>query len=229
LIRWAKWKDSVVVVAKQLFSFFQVVMLLGSVYRIPFPKLYINVLHFFAFANFDFVFFFRMECFMKTNWHTRVYLMGFVCVCCLVGTVSVSNNNRALKKSSQRTSSKAWLIAQQWGRRVGSSFFVLGYFIYASANTIFFQTFNCQRIDSTSFLRNDLSIDCSSSEHKSASMFAGFMVLIFSFGLPTIYLLLLYPHRKGFAGLSGRSQVALSDIKLLRFFYADFSPQYYYW
>jgi hypothetical protein len=106
---------------------------------------------------------------------------------------------------------------------------VLGYFIYASANTIFFQTFNCQRIDSTSFLRNDLSIDCSSDAHKSASMFAGFMVLIFSFGLPVLFFGLLFPHRKGFGGLSGRSQVALSDINLLRFFYADFKPQYYYW
>jgi hypothetical protein len=221
LVKWTKWKDSVIVVGKLLFGFFQVVMLLRSVYRIPFPRLYVDVLHFFAFVNFDFVFFFRMECFMKTNWHTRVYIMGLVGICCLVGTASVSSS-RALKKCTRRTSSKPWLIAQQWGRRVGNALFVLGYFIYASANTIFFQTFNCQRIDSTSLLRNDLTIDCSDPAHKSASLFAGFMVLTFSCGLPAMYLLLLFPHRKGFAGLSGRSQVALSDIKLLRFFYADY-------
>jgi hypothetical protein len=42
-------------------------------------------------------------------------------------------------------------------------------------------------------------------------------------------LLLLFPHRKGFAGQSGRSQVALSDVQVLRFFYMDFKPRYYYW
>ena len=36
-LRWLKWRDTIVVLAKQLLGFFQIVLLLQSVYRIPFP------------------------------------------------------------------------------------------------------------------------------------------------------------------------------------------------
>jgi hypothetical protein len=111
-------------------------------------------------------------------------------------------------------------IVSQWFKRLGNVLLVLGYFIYAAASTIFFQTFNCQQIDSKTFLRNDLSIDCSDPAHKSATAFAAIMVILFSVGLPVIYLMLLFPHRKGFAGQSGRSTVALADVQMLRFFYS---------
>jgi hypothetical protein len=228
LLRWAKWKDSVTVVAKQLFGFFQVVVLLRSVYRIPFPSLYIEVLDWFAFANLDFVFILRMECFLETNWHTRVYAMGFVCFGCLVGT-AMMHPSCTLKTSAQQQTKPVRGIIARWVERVGNILLVLGYFIYAAANTIFFQTFNCLKVDSTSFLRNDLSIDCSDPTHKSATTVAALMVILFSIGLPVMYLLLLFPHRKGFAGQSGRSQVALSDVKILRFFYLDYKPKYFYW
>jgi hypothetical protein len=221
LARWTKWKGSVIPVAKQLFGFFQVVVLLRSVYRIPFPTLYIDVLNnWFAFANLDLVFIFNLECAMKTNWHARVYMMGFLCFCCLIGT--------ALNFECFRHNNRPGLVIQ-WLQAIGNMLLVLGYFIYASANTIFFQTFNCQQIDSASYLRNDLSIDCSDPAHKSCTAFATIMVFFFSVGLPAMYLLLLLPHRKGFLGQSGRSQAALSDVKILHFFYADYKGEFYYW
>jgi len=215
-----KWKDPVVVVAKQLFGFFQVVVLLRSVYRIPFPTLYIDMLGFFSFTNLDFVSILRTECFMETNWHTRVYVMGFVCACCLMGTAMAFPLFACQKRTQQTNKSRG--IAARWFKRVANVLLVLGYFIYAAANTVFFQTFNCQKIDSASFLRNDLSIDCSNPAHKSATMVAALMVLLFSLGLPLSYLVLLLPHRKGFAQQSGRSQVALADVQILRFFYVDY-------
>ena len=75
----------------------------------------------------------------------------------------------------------------------------------------------------------DFSINCSDSVHQSAAAFATFMVLAFSAGLPLLYLMLLIPHRNGCASLSGRSQAALADIQMLRFFYMDYKPQYWYW
>jgi hypothetical protein len=38
------WRDTIVVLAKQLLGFFQIVLLLQSVYRIPFPAIYLDVL-----------------------------------------------------------------------------------------------------------------------------------------------------------------------------------------
>jgi len=106
---------------------------------------------------------------------------------------------------------------------------VLGYFIYPGANTVFFQTFNCVQIDSVSYLQNDLSIQCDDPSHRTASNVAGLMVVIFSVGLPLTYLLLLLPHRNGFAAQSGRSQIALEQVHMLRFFYLDYKPGFFYW
>jgi hypothetical protein len=105
---------------------------------------------------------------------------------------------------------------------------MLGYFIYPAANAVFFQTFNCQQIDSESYLRNDLSIDCSLPAHKSASYLAAFMIVVFSVGLPLLYLSLLIPHRKGFVAESGRSQAGLEDVRSLAFFYMDYKNEYFY-
>jgi hypothetical protein len=177
--RWTKWNDSVIAVAKQLLGFFQVVVLLRSVYRIPFPTLYIDVLGRFAFVDIDFIFIFRTECFMETNWHTRVYIMGVVCVCCMIGTVMTI---KPCGLPSQRTRNVEFIV---WSlKRVGNALLMLGYFVYASATTIFFQTFNCQQIDSSRYLRNDLSVDCSDAAHETATAFATLMVLGFSVGLP---------------------------------------------
>jgi hypothetical protein len=57
-----------VVVAKQLFGFFQLVVLLRSVYRIPFPTLCIDMLDWFSFASLDFVFMLRTARFMEMHW-----------------------------------------------------------------------------------------------------------------------------------------------------------------
>jgi hypothetical protein len=48
----------------------------------------VDLLNWFSFINVDFFLILRFECFMETNWHTRVYLMGSVAACCLAGTAS---------------------------------------------------------------------------------------------------------------------------------------------
>ena len=84
-------------------------------------------------------------------------------------------------------------MCARMSKRVSEVLRVLGYFIYPGANAVFFQTLNCQEIDGVSYLRNDLSIDCSLPAHKSATYLAVFMVLVFSVGLPLLYLKLLIP------------------------------------
>jgi hypothetical protein len=140
-----------------------------------------------------------------------------------------SGTNQAKKENANQTKQEKLGICSRVVKRVSTAFLVLGYFIYPGANAVFFQTFNCQKIDSVSYLRNDLSIDCSLPAHKSASKLAVFMVFIFSIGLPLLYLKLLIPHRKGFVAQSGRSQAGLDDVQALHFFYMDYKPEFFYW
>jgi hypothetical protein len=246
-LRWLTWRDAIVVLAKQLLGFFQVVLLLQSVYRIPFPVIYLDVLSWFAFINLDFLSFARMECYVETNWHTNVQVTAAICIVCLVGTAvtffrrgathhakSEKTRPPATATASRRLSSAVIStgrsvmheenpgICSRAAKHVSVVLLVLGYCIYPGANAVFFQTFNCQSIDGKRYLRNDLSIDCSDPAHQSAVVLAVLMVVLFSVGLPLLYLSLLVPHRKGFVAESGRSQAALEDVRSLRFFYMDY-------
>jgi hypothetical protein len=216
-LRWKKFENSSGNAMKLLLAFFQVILLLPNVYRIPFPSAYISVLSSFSVVNLDFLRLVRSECFMETNWHTRVYFMGAVCICCWLGTVS------AFCKAEIK--GKVGTVF----RKVMGVLTVLGYFIYPSANMVFFQTFNCQQIDTAEYLRSDLGIECSDPTHRSTQVFAALMIMLFSFGLPALYLALLWPHKKGIVAQSGRARAALKDVKMLKFFYIDYKTEYFYW
>jgi hypothetical protein len=216
-VRWKKFENSSSNAMKLLLAFFQVILLLPNVYRIPFPTAYINVLSYFTVVNLDFLSLVRSECFMETNWHTRVYFMGAGCIICWLGTVSAFYKGEIKGK-----------VGTVFRKAMGV-LTVLGYFIYPSANMVFFQTFNCQQIDTAVYLRSDLGIDCSDPEHRAVQMFAALMIVLFSFGLPSLYLGLLWPHRKGIAAQSGRARAALKDVKMLKFFYIDYKTEYFYW
>jgi hypothetical protein len=58
-------------IAKQLIGFFQVILLFRTVYQIPFPSMYIDVLNYFVFINLDFIELMRIECTVEMDWHTR--------------------------------------------------------------------------------------------------------------------------------------------------------------
>jgi hypothetical protein len=126
--------------------------------------------------------------------------MGIVCFSCLIGTASVFQFGTAsiaiirsqheCKQPADRSS-----VVARIKKDVAAVLIVLGYCIYPlgtasmyciypTANTVFFQTFNCQNIDSTRFLRNDLSIGCSQPAHQTATVFAALMVLLFSVAFP---------------------------------------------
>jgi hypothetical protein len=201
-----------------------------------------------------------MECFVETNWHTGLYVTGTLCMCCIAGTAATFVKlgraqindasgagtmlfSRRLSHSVTQSQDGAGELPLKVGfckqvsgicerlmKQVGIVFLVLGYFIYPASNAIFFQTFNCQYIDSVSYLRNDLSIECSDPAHKTATNFALFMVVVFSVGLPLLYLHILLPHRQGFLAASGRCQANLNSVRTLRFFYMDYKviiPQMY--
>jgi hypothetical protein len=253
VVCWRKWQGMIIPVAKQFLGFFQIVLLLQSVYRIPYPTIYLKFLRFFAVINLDFLSFIRLECFVDNiNWHTNVQLTATICSFCLVGTAAAfikpgdaiqqakktENADRTPParprhklgsvRSSATKQGKPGICARV-SKRVSEVLLVLGYLIYPGANAVFFQTLNCQTIDEVSYLRNDFSIDCSLPAHKSATYLAVSMVLVFSIGLPLLYLKLLYPHRFGFAAQSGRSAAGLEDVRALRFFYIDYKPEYYFW
>jgi hypothetical protein len=81
------------------------------------------------------------------------------------------------------------------------------------------------------YLTKDLSILCDSPEQKMAEAVAGFMLVVFSSGLPALYLAMLVKHRPPVNAAGGREHAVDSRglYGTMAFFHHDYSPDFYYW
>jgi hypothetical protein len=80
-----------------------------------------------------------------------------------------------------------------------------------------------------SYLTKDLSIECESKAHAERSTpLAYFMILVFSLGLPALYLALLLPHRAQLRSEGAQELVGAEDgsghqsFRHMAFFYGDY-------
>ena len=82
-------------------------------------------------------------------------------------------------------------------------FFVLTYLVLISTSTMLFNLFRCTTfplptIDgggSRSFLSKDMSVDCDGQRYKSFVFYGGFMLLVYPFGIPALYMAVLWRER----------------------------------
>ena len=81
------------------------------------------------------------------------------------------------------------------------------------------------------YLTKDLSILCDSPQQKTAEATAGFMLVVFSMGLPALYLAMLVRHRPPLNAAGGREHAAGASglYETMAFFHNDYAPDLYYW
>jgi hypothetical protein len=169
-----------VVPFKIALSFFQVVLLQPDVFDVRLPRLYLDFLQRFQWLALELPFR-SLECFAQVSYHTKVdSAVGLSAAIMAVLLLGVTRSRSA---------------NQRHGRLLGLCI-VPSYMLYPSISSVLFQTFMCRSIDSKRFLTKDLSIDCTSAEHRTAESRALVMIALFSFGLPVIYQALLFPHRR---------------------------------
>jgi hypothetical protein len=166
---------------KIMFAFYQVTLLCGPVFHIPYHRvpgyeklsraLSVLTIDVFSALNFD--------CFAGYSFHAKLYTMSFFALGLEVGVVAAISNYRKTGKA----------------RRIATWSLVITYFLYASLCATIFQTFQCKTVDSTEWLVADYSIHCHGGAHQGAHGFAVFMILAFCLGLPVIYLKLLRDSR----------------------------------
>jgi hypothetical protein len=81
------------------------------------------------------------------------------------------------------------------------------------------------------YLTKDLSILCDSPQQKTAEATAGFMLVVFSMGLPALYLAMLVRHRPPLNAAGRREHAAGASglYETMAFFHRDYAPDLYYW
>ena len=82
-------------------------------------------------------------------------------------------------------------------RRHVSVLLILTFLVYSSVSSILFQMFACDDLeDGKTYLRADYRVECDSSKHRAFQVYAGFMILFYTAGIPALYASLLFRNRR---------------------------------
>lgn len=73
-----------------------------------------------------------------------------------------------------------------------SAVLLVTFLVYAPVSAVLFQTFACEELgDGRNYIRADYRIECDSRRHQIFQVYAGFMILVYTVGVPLLYVALL--------------------------------------
>ncbi|CAM9848157.1 unnamed protein product, partial [Laminaria digitata] len=114
-------------------------------------------------------------------------------------------------------------------RRHASVLLWVSFFVYSTVSSSIFQTFACDNLDNgRSYLRADHSLECYTVTHNIFRAYAGILVVVFPFGIPFCYALVLFRGRAALrAGVSRDANTPVLEI--CRELWAPYRPEVYYY
>jgi hypothetical protein len=212
---------SMIVKAKLIITFFQVVLLLPVVFLVSYPTSYIQFLSVFEALNINVVEIFQLGCVPSWDFHASVIFVCMLPLCIgmlfAAGAMSVSH---CVPNRKRRTKLYGHIV--YW-------FLMLLYCVYPSLTYFVFQVFQCETFDNGSkLLRADYSIDCDADVHSNYVVFAGCMIVLYPLGVPLLYLATLWQHKKEVSDAQLREST-YAKSKHLAFFYADYRAEFWWW
>ncbi|CAM9186739.1 unnamed protein product, partial [Laminaria digitata] len=73
-----------------------------------------------------------------------------------------------------------------------SAVLLVTFLVYSPVSSTLFQMFACEQLDDgRNYLRADYRIECDLHRHRSLQVYAGFMILVYTVGIPLLYAILL--------------------------------------
>ena len=167
--------------------FMQISSTAPGVLDLPFPAIYKDFLQAFSWVNFDVLGLLGLDCVGNLDYRTRVVLSCMLPVL-IVGFSALSFLKHKLCGLKKNTKTS--------GSNVVSTAFQLLSLIHAPVSAKLFNWFDCHKIGSKSYLREDYSLLCDSDAYSSFSAFVWIFLLGFTFFLPICLLLILITYRK---------------------------------
>ena len=98
-----------------------------------------------------------------------------------------------------------------------TAFLTLTYCVFATVSTTVFDTFNCGRIgdDPNFYLASDQSVICTTRHHFKFKIYAGFMTIVYPFGIPALYCYVLSKNRDQIGALDRDYDPDIQKISFL--------------
>lgn len=189
--------------------------------NVIYPDVYSEFLDGVALLNFDFGWVLSAACVVDTDFHDRLLFsttVPLVCVAILGATYAIAmrrNRGSAAGRANVRHRHLSMLL-------------FLSFFVYSSVTSTLFRMFACEKLDDGKhYLRADYQIECDSAKHEALQIYAGFMIALYTVGIPVAYATLLLGNREVLADKARRTQdqhvKAISDLwepyKPGRFYY----------
>ena len=150
-----------------------------------------------SFANFSALSVGSPQCYLKYDYIDKLYLQTLapIAAVALLG-IAFSFHMKAVRNTDVTFQSE--IIA-----RYLTLFFILTYLVLPSTTTTIFGAFTCQSIDPDKvvsgtplYLRNDLSISCSSTRYYLGVYWAIAMIFVYPIGITSMYAYVLYVNRE---------------------------------
>jgi len=217
--------------AKILTSYLQIVTGLGFALDLAFPPLLTNFFEFFgSIVNLEFFDLMPLGCLSTYNYHRSLVVIT-------AGPFLLSVLMMIWYKAL------IGAMKQKAANALFGWFLFLSFLVLPSVSTKIFYNFACKDFDGDygSYLKVDLSIDCNSPEHKLFNMYAFLAILVYPFGIPTMYMTLLYRKRdlvnpgadKKLSTVSAleereKNEENFPNLLSIGFLYSSYKPSYYY-
>ena len=162
----------------------------ASVANVTYPNVYQRFLDGINVLNFDLAWILSAGCIVDLDFHDRLLFstigpIGIVALLTMTYAIAVRRNRES--ESSLESARHKHL----------SVLLFLTFLVYSSVSSILFQTFACEHLDDGKYyLRADYRIKCDSVKHEALQIYAGFMVALYSLGIPAFYAALLFKDRE---------------------------------
>lgn len=154
-----------------------------------YPDVYQRFLDAVDVINFDLSWILSVGCVFDVDFHVRllvstvtpIVILAFVGITYVIAASRVSGSEHQLRKVRHRHVSVVLLLT---------------FLVYSSVTSTLFQTFARDDLDeSESYLRADYRIPYDSSRHRAFQIYAGFMIVLYTAGIPAFYSYLLFGQR----------------------------------
>ena len=187
-----------------------------------YPEVYDVFLGYVDTVNLDLGWMLSTGCFIKTNFYVDLLVstIGPLIVTFLV-VVSYHVNSRRCPVDNDEARIRL-------RNRHGSVIFWVSFLLYTTVSSSIFQCFACDNLDNgKSYLRADHRIECYTREHTFFMVYAGIMSIVYPFGIPFFYGLVLCRNRATLRNTASRE--AAVDVAVFKDLWRQYRPEVYFY
>ena len=190
---------------------------------VVYPDIYNTMLKYADVVNLNVGWMLSAGCFIDTNFYHNLLLSTILPL--VVFCVVIMSH----KVTSRTHSTSNGLTRARIDRKHALVIFWVSFLVYATVSSIIFQTFACDDFDTgISYLRVDHSLECYTAKHTFFMVYAGVMTVVYPFGVPFCYAVVLYRGRAALKDAVTR-ETFTNDSSVLRELWIAYRPEAYFY